>query len=144
MPQQEPGTRPARPLPYLLYTHGRLDPVEGKFHIEFQNQGQAGAAFYARNGRLPNLAPRRYSISAAHSLTDYWLISDNDSNRTPAGHPDPSPELSEPVPDYDLALHGPQRLLQPLPRHCPCAARLQPRAAQDPPAPTRSRSNRPL
>jgi phospholipase C len=99
MPTQEPGTRPARPLPYMLYTHSRIEAGKGKIFIDFRNEGRAGAAFYARNHILPQLPPRRYSISAGQSLADYWLISDNGSEVHPK---EPRTE-----PDYDISIHGP-------------------------------------
>ena len=100
MPEQEPGTRPARPLPYALYTRSRVDAAAGKIWIDFENTGKAGAAFYVRNGLLPQQAPRRYSISAAKIISDYWPLSDATSDRKP----DKTPRID---PDYDLSLHGP-------------------------------------
>jgi phospholipase C len=100
MPGQEPGTRPARALPYAVYTHSRIDASEGKFWIDFQNEGKAGAALYARNNLIPYEAPRRYSISAGKSVADYWLLSDVGSDRKPGTDPRTNP-------DYDVALHGP-------------------------------------
>jgi phospholipase C len=99
MPTQEPGVRPARALPYVLYTHSRIEAVRGKVFIDFRNEGKAGAAFYARNNILPQLAPRRYSISAGQSLTDFWLLSDNGS--------EVYPKQPRSEPDYDISLYGP-------------------------------------
>ena len=99
MPTQEPGVRPARALPYTLYTHSRVDTKERRLFIDFKNEGKTGAAFYARNNRLPQLPPRRYSVSAAQSLTDFWLISDTDS--------DLRPKETRHDPDYDISIHGP-------------------------------------
>ncbi|MEO6911344.1 MAG: phospholipase C, phosphocholine-specific [Edaphobacter sp.] len=100
MPRQEPGTRPARPLPYTLYTHSRVDPTEGKVWIVFENAGSAGAAFYARNALIPQQPPRRYSISAKQKLADFWLLSDSKADSKPS-----STVRSDP--DYDISLHGP-------------------------------------
>lgn len=99
MPVQERGVRPARPLPYRIYTDGDIKAEEHKFEIKFRNEGKIGAAFYARNNLLPDLPPRRYSVSAGNAITDFWPIShrleDKDRGK---------PRL---VPDYDLELHGP-------------------------------------
>ena len=103
MPKQEPGTRPARPLPYALTTRSKVDPAGDKIWIEFRNEGKAGAAIYARNNRLPLEAPRRYSISAQQSLSDFWLISDTDS--------DLRPRQVRTEPDYDITFHGPNGYL---------------------------------
>jgi len=100
MPQHEPGTRPARPLPYTFYTHARIDAAEGKVWIDFENKGKAGAAFYARNNIIPELPPRRYSVSAAQTISDYWLLSGSKPDRKPGN----MPRLE---PDYDISLHGP-------------------------------------
>jgi phospholipase C len=100
MPQQESGTRPARALPYEFYTSCRVDAAERKVWIEFKNAGSSGAAFYVRNGILPQLAPRRYSISGAQTIADYWAVSEAKLRGN-------SGDKSGDTPDYDLALHGP-------------------------------------
>ena len=71
MPTQEPGTRPARPLPYEIYTHSRIEAGK-QVWIDFLNAGHAGTAFYAFDGSAPHMPPRRYSISAGDKLSDYW------------------------------------------------------------------------
>lgn len=86
MPIQEPGTRPARSLPYEFTARCRLDGK--KLWIDFVNTGQAGAAFYVYNGRTADMPPRRYTISASQSLSDYWMVDENE-------------------PEYDLSAYGP-------------------------------------
>ena len=93
MPQQEPGTRKARALPYELFAHCRLRDEEThtvgpKVWIDFANTGESGAAFYVYNDKKRDESPRRYTISAGDSLSDYWLTSDTQGS-------------------YDLSLHGP-------------------------------------
>jgi phospholipase C len=78
MPEQEPGTRKARALPYELLVHCRLSDEEseafaGKVWIDFANTGRAGAAFYVYNGARSSDYPRRYTVSATDTLSDYWL-----------------------------------------------------------------------
>jgi phospholipase C len=80
MPQQEPGTRPARPLPYVPYTHSRVESSSQRIWIDFRNAGKAGMAFYAFNGNDPEAAPRRYSVSAGDLLSDYWPLADGKYN----------------------------------------------------------------
>jgi phospholipase C len=92
MPQQEPGTRKARAIPYEFFAHARLHdkdagPVADKIWIDFANTGESGAAFYVYNGEKYVDDPRRYSISAGDTLSDYWSTS-------PDGV-------------YDLLVHGP-------------------------------------
>jgi phospholipase C len=71
MPEQEAGTRPARPLPYLLRTHCRVE--HDRVWIELINEGSSGAAFYIYDALHPDTAPRRYSVSAGDTLSDFWL-----------------------------------------------------------------------
>jgi phospholipase C len=70
MPLQESGVRPARPLPYEFSTQCRIE--EGKVWIDFENSGHAGAAFYVYSRHTPHHPPRRYTISALQTLSDYW------------------------------------------------------------------------
>ena len=97
MPAQEPGTRKARALPYELLVHCRLGDEEsgaaaGKVWIDFANTGKAGAAFYVYNGAKSDDNPRRYTVSPADTLSDYWVTS----------------EVQGP---YDLTVHGPNGYL---------------------------------
>lgn len=90
MPAPEPGTRPARALPYEFAVQCRVE--DGKVWVDFVNTGKAGAAFYVYNGAAPEAAPRRYAISAAQTLSDYW-------------EPDPGDKA------YDLSVYGPNGYL---------------------------------
>ena len=89
MPVQEPGTRPARALPYAIETTCRVkqDSVE----LELINKGKAGAAFYVYNAEDSDSSPRRYTVSAGDKLTDHWTAA--------AGNP------------FDLAVYGPNGYL---------------------------------
>jgi phospholipase C len=86
MPSQEPGVRPARPLPYEFSTRCRIEG--GKVWVDFENKGRAGVAFYVYTGHAPHQSPRRYALSASQTLSDYW-------------------ELHESEPGYDLSVYGP-------------------------------------
>ena len=84
---QEPGTRPARPLPYDLQVESRTDPAAQTITLTFVNDGTQGAHFYVYAlNRLD--APRRYTVEAGKRLDDSWSVADT-------GH------------DYALAVHGP-------------------------------------
>jgi phospholipase C len=89
MAEQEPGTRKARALPYELLVHCREETaaIPQRVWIDFANSGKAGAAFYVYNGAKSDGNPRRYTVSAADTLSDYWLISESQG--------------------YDLTVHGP-------------------------------------
>jgi phospholipase C len=56
------------------------------------NSGKAGAAFYIYSTRQPQQNPRRYTVSAARQLSDYWPLS----------------ELKE---GHKLSIHGPNGYL---------------------------------
>ncbi|TCV94766.1 phospholipase C [Luteibacter rhizovicinus] len=72
MPVQEPGVRPARPLPYAWSVEHRLDA--GRSWVRFRNTGRAGAAFYVYDGSDREQPPRRYTVSAGDTIEDYWPL----------------------------------------------------------------------
>lgn len=72
MPAQEPGTRPARALPYEVFVHSRANGRDGNLWLDFANTGRAGAAFYVYDRLNPANAPRRYTVAARDQLADYW------------------------------------------------------------------------
>ncbi|MEW9570911.1 phosphocholine-specific phospholipase C [Rhodanobacter sp. Si-c] len=92
MPVQEPGVRPARALPYAFAVQGREERAAGRFWLDFDNAGRAGAAFYVYDNMAPERAPRRYTVSAGDRLSDYWV-------------PAPGPGA------YDLTVRGPNGYL---------------------------------
>jgi phospholipase C len=71
MPVQEKGTRPARPLPYWLETACEIG--SDRVRIRLTNKGKAGAAFYIYNRAEPDQEPRRYTVSAGDTLSDFWV-----------------------------------------------------------------------
>ena len=85
MPAQEPGTRPARPLPYALRTECRTE--HDRVWINLINEGGCGAAFYIYDARQREKPPRRYAVAAGDRLRDCWQ--------------------GEPEEEFDLAVYGP-------------------------------------
>jgi phospholipase C len=73
VPVQEPGQRPARPLPYELDASARVDTQGHSVTITFTNTGGAGAAFQARSGNPADL-PRTYTVEADKSLSDIFAL----------------------------------------------------------------------
>ncbi len=72
-PTQEPGTRPARPLPYALHADARVDGAARTVTIAFANRGAAGAVFQVHPG--PGLGePRHYTVEAGKSLEGAWTV----------------------------------------------------------------------
>ncbi len=82
MPAQEPGTRPARALPYELHVAGNAD--SGRFQLHFRNSGKQGAVFHVRSGEA-GVQPRSYTVGPDTELADSWNAENG----------------------YDLAVYGP-------------------------------------
>jgi len=71
MPRQEPGVRPARPLPYDLEVLARW--TDGELTLRFLNRGEAGAVFTVyRDG--DDSGPRYYTVEAGKSLSGVWTV----------------------------------------------------------------------
>lgn len=69
LPQQEPGTRPARPLPYQFYAHGEVDASSGSLRLSFRNVGKAGVFFQVRSGD-GQTGPWAYTVGAGDEASD--------------------------------------------------------------------------
>ena len=68
---QEPGTRPARALPYALHLSDEVAAgVTQGLRLSFDNHGRQGASLWARS-RAASLAPRCYTLAAGGHLL--WL-----------------------------------------------------------------------
>jgi len=76
LPQQEPGTRPARALPYELHVDGRVNELEGNIQLHFRNSGKAGAFFQVRFGD-GQTGPRAYTVGAGDETSDTFGASGN-------------------------------------------------------------------
>jgi phospholipase C len=83
LPKQEPGLRPARPLPYDLAADAKV--ANGNLTVTFANHGKAGATFYVTAKANP-LGPWTYTVEAGKELTA-----------------DFGPALA----GYDFTVHGP-------------------------------------
>jgi len=69
LPGQEPGTRPARALPYELYVHGEVEASQGGIEFHFRNAGKAGAVFHVRSGDGVS-GPWSYTVGAGDEASD--------------------------------------------------------------------------
>ncbi len=85
VPKQEPGVRPARPVPYELDVLADVQPGAGAVAIHFGNSGRAAAVFQVRSG--DGEGPRTYTVGAQAALSDSWELSGK--------------------PGYDLSVYGP-------------------------------------
>jgi phospholipase C len=91
LPKQEPGTRPARPIPYQVHAHGRADLTARRFWVDFSNEGTAGAVFHVFSPHEEN-SPRVYTVEARKELSDFFDV--------PAAEP------------YRLSVFGPNGFLR--------------------------------
>jgi phospholipase C len=69
MPKQEPGVRPARPLPYNLRADGVVSG--GTLTITFASRGAAGAVFHVTSAS----DPRTYTVGSGATLAGSWALS---------------------------------------------------------------------
>ena len=71
LPEQEPGTRPARALPYELHAEGEVNFAQGGIELSFSNTGKAGAVFQVQFGD-GRAAPRTYTVGAGDETSDLF------------------------------------------------------------------------
>jgi phospholipase C len=90
LPQQEPGVRPARALPYELHVEGDADASRGSVQVYFRNTGKAAAVFQVRSGD-GQAGPWTYTVGADEETSDSF---------------DPG------AASYDLSVFGPNGFLR--------------------------------
>jgi len=93
MPSQEPGTRPARPVPYELNVEGHADLGQQTFRIEFGNTGRSTAVYHVRSGNTKT-GPWTYTVQPGAEVSDRWALSANSRGA------------------YDLSVYGPNGFLR--------------------------------
>jgi phospholipase C len=93
MPVQEPGTRPARPVPYELSVEGHADLGQQAFRIDFANTGKSTAVYHVRSGNTKT-GPWTYTVQPGAEISDSWSLSAN------------------PRSEYDLSVYGPNGFLR--------------------------------
>jgi len=89
LPRQEPGVRPARPVPYALHAHGDVDFGSGTVNLTFAYTGKAAAVFQVRSGSGQGDGPWTYTVGAGEQLSDTWSYSGSGESA------------------YDLSVYGP-------------------------------------
>ena len=93
MPVQEPGTRPARPVPYELSVEGHADLGQQAFRIDFANTGKSTAVYHVRSGNTKT-GPWTYTVQPGAEISDSWALSANSRG------------------GYDLSVYGPNGFLR--------------------------------
>jgi phospholipase C len=97
LPTQEPGTRPARPLPYQPNAVSSVDHAAGRLLITLSNTGAQAVhhAIYANNYRSDG--PWQYDVPAnTGSVSDYFSVQTYGGGK------------------YDLSIYGPNGFLRQL------------------------------
>ncbi|MGY5126651.1 phosphocholine-specific phospholipase C [Streptomyces nigrescens] len=74
LPKQEPGSRPARPLPYAPLVDGAADPSTGRYTLTFRSGDKAGACFTVTAGNRTD-GPWTYTTEAGKKISDTWNTS---------------------------------------------------------------------
>ena len=93
VPRQEPGVRPARPVPYDLNAGADVSCSTGTVRLRFVNAGRAAAVFQVRSG-VGSDGPWTYTVGPGASLADSW-------DPRSSGHD-----------AYDLSVYGPNGFLR--------------------------------
>ena len=73
LPQQEPGVRRARALPYALQATASVVASDGSLKMDFANVGRAAAVFQVRPS-AGSEAPRCYTVEPGKSLSGSWAV----------------------------------------------------------------------
>jgi phospholipase C len=90
LPKQEPGLRPARPVPYDHSVTGDVDVGHGNMNLRFENAGKAAAVLQVRAGGGQSASgPWSYTVGSHAHLDETWAVRANGQ----AG--------------YDLSVYGP-------------------------------------
>lgn len=74
VPEQTPGIRRARALPYRLDVQARIDPESGEPELSFRNAGTSAAVFHVYDRLHLERIPRRYTVAAGKTLSDTWPV----------------------------------------------------------------------
>ena len=93
LPEQEPGLRPARALPYELHVRARMDLEEGAVHIYFRNSGQVATVYQVYSADAQS-GPWTYTVAPDTELVDRWNLRSNGQN------------------EYDFSVFGPNGFLR--------------------------------
>jgi phospholipase C len=73
MPRQEPGTRPARAVPYRLSTHLHTRLKQGEVVLDLHNAGQAAGVFHVRSANGV-AGPWSYTVAGGTQVSDTFAF----------------------------------------------------------------------
>ena len=97
LPVQQPGTRPARAIPYQMHADGRIDRENSRLWVDFTNEG-AGAVFHAYAPEHPQ-SPWVYTLGSSKEFSAFWPLNGSES-------------IADTVGTYRLSVHGPNGFLR--------------------------------
>jgi len=93
LPKQEPGTRPARALPYNLAVDGAVSTATGALALTFANHSSVGVNWLVTSATHA-AGPWSYTVGAGESLTGSWDVAGDAKGA------------------YDFTAHGPNGFLR--------------------------------
>jgi phospholipase C len=88
LPVQEPGTRPARAVPYVPNSHAVVNPSSGSVEIFFESASKSAVVYQVRSGNTQT-GPWTYTVGGENTISDTWPILANGQS------------------EYDLSVYGP-------------------------------------
>jgi phospholipase C len=74
VPEQDPGMRYSRRLPYQLSAELQVDVAQRSLQLQLESSGEAGAVFHVYDNLHLDRVPRRYTVEAGKSLADGWPL----------------------------------------------------------------------
>jgi phospholipase C len=93
LPVQEPGTRPARPVPYELHVSAKTSFSSSDVALHFRNTGANAAVLQVRSGDGSE-GPWTFTVGSKAELSDTWPLTQNAWTQ------------------YDLSVYGPNGFLR--------------------------------
>jgi phospholipase C len=74
VPQQDPGLRYSRALPYQLSAELQVSVEQRSLQLQLSNTGSGGAVLHVYDNLQRDRVPRRYTVEAGKSLSDAWAL----------------------------------------------------------------------
>ena len=92
VPIQEPGTRPARAVPYVLNVQGQANALNHTLRVDFANTGKSTAVYHVRSGNTQT-GPWTFTVEPDAELSESWNLQSSQN-------------------EYDLSVYGPNGFLR--------------------------------
>ena len=92
VPVQEPGTRPARAVPYVLNVQAQANVSNQTIRLDFTNTGKSTAVYHVRSGNTQT-GPWTFTVEPDAELSESWNLQSSQN-------------------EYDLSAYGPNGFLR--------------------------------